>query len=1072
MDIWKVLCIKETKDKDAIRDAYRKKLVSVNPEEDQQGFMELRRAYEQAMAAADRPEEENEADSTQAKEEQNTPIGVWLKKADALYGDIELRGDEEKWRELLNEDVCFSLETKTEVRDGLLRYFMTHNYLPREIWKLLDDKFLLREYKDELYEKFPADYINQGVIGSIEHKEFIDIKYTEPRGGTDFDRFFSQCYELYHLLADRKLEEAEQKFKELEELKIYHPYVDVFRIWYLLAKDKIDEAEELSVILKEKLPEDEQVLRALADVYSAKEEYDKAKAVYEDILKLFPNHYHAKVALGNTCFQLKEYSEAKKCYEDAYDIHKNDYLSQAILDCVKEIEGIYYQKWKENPRDIESAIELARTYYQQSKFELSIKLLLELHPDEDNRLEHIHLLGCNYMYLQEFEKALPYLKQWVEETKQLKEDGTEKRKKAIHRLSAACHCTAQALAGLKRYEEADEYLEQALATGVQVIDVYEEKARIYFARRKYDDVIKICDKIFEQDISSPIGHAFRAEIFYELGYYQDSKEEWDYCIEISPNNLSYYIRKADCFYLMEKYAEASQVLDYVKEHGAESDSIVMWEAMIESEKGNQEEALHTLLDLSIKAESKKDFEQVIVHRLYFEIARIYAYKNQNEDAEFYLDKALEADPHFVRGMIYKGHVCWREKRYEAAITCFLQALEEDPKHEKANGWIGEVYEEQEEYEKAIAYYTRQLDIAPHAFIYLSRGWCFERLHKYEEAKKDYKKDIQLDPGNGNTYCLLADIYMWEGQNEKAAEFFREGFERNNEEIRPWKYRNYAQVCRRLKQWDKAIELLSRCIEQAREPVDRKRLGRLYMVMGRYGEALNQYTQYAGNGENYRIDVIRKIIECLLLMKRTEDAERMIQKEKGEIFLTPDKAEREHDAGVMNIYLNLMKNKMFGAKMEYRSLLQKSQKSKAGRSVDFIYLRCQFILRKKRNPGMYHKGLEIHIRNLEEQAKSCDLDVHGKDAKKNSLLAFAQLARGHYEKAMEYAERALADKICQDCSFGKCVDALFVKAIVLEQAGKLKEAMEWMKKALELDAGDLNYIMTYERLREKMGQSSL
>ena len=51
MNIWTILGIGQTDDKGAIKQAYREQLKSVNPEEDADGFMELRNAYEEAIAS-------------------------------------------------------------------------------------------------------------------------------------------------------------------------------------------------------------------------------------------------------------------------------------------------------------------------------------------------------------------------------------------------------------------------------------------------------------------------------------------------------------------------------------------------------------------------------------------------------------------------------------------------------------------------------------------------------------------------------------------------------------------------------------------------------------------------------------------------------------------------------------------------------------------------------------------------------------------------------------------------------------------------------------------------------------
>ena len=47
-EVWSILGIEETKDQDSIIAAYRAKVVSVNPEDDPEGFKRLREAFEEA----------------------------------------------------------------------------------------------------------------------------------------------------------------------------------------------------------------------------------------------------------------------------------------------------------------------------------------------------------------------------------------------------------------------------------------------------------------------------------------------------------------------------------------------------------------------------------------------------------------------------------------------------------------------------------------------------------------------------------------------------------------------------------------------------------------------------------------------------------------------------------------------------------------------------------------------------------------------------------------------------------------------------------------------------------------
>ena len=66
MNYWRVLGIRPTKDKMAIKEAYMEKLSQINPEDDEEGFKELRQAYEMLLKECDKEVEED-----------NSPIAIW-----------------------------------------------------------------------------------------------------------------------------------------------------------------------------------------------------------------------------------------------------------------------------------------------------------------------------------------------------------------------------------------------------------------------------------------------------------------------------------------------------------------------------------------------------------------------------------------------------------------------------------------------------------------------------------------------------------------------------------------------------------------------------------------------------------------------------------------------------------------------------------------------------------------------------------------------------------------------------------------------------------------------------------
>jgi len=72
--IFHILEIEKTKDETLIKNAYRMKLASTNPEEKPEEFKRLRTAYEEALAYARKTGEEDEEDSMITAEELDSPV--------------------------------------------------------------------------------------------------------------------------------------------------------------------------------------------------------------------------------------------------------------------------------------------------------------------------------------------------------------------------------------------------------------------------------------------------------------------------------------------------------------------------------------------------------------------------------------------------------------------------------------------------------------------------------------------------------------------------------------------------------------------------------------------------------------------------------------------------------------------------------------------------------------------------------------------------------------------------------------------------------------------------------------
>ena len=114
MDKWTILGIEKTKDKTAIKNAYREQLVSVNPEDNPEGFKALRQAYEDAMYEADK--EDVKEDSFEE--------GSLQYELNSLYDDFFRRIKIDEWQKLFDRDEFIAIDKVSDTRDEVLAFFM------------------------------------------------------------------------------------------------------------------------------------------------------------------------------------------------------------------------------------------------------------------------------------------------------------------------------------------------------------------------------------------------------------------------------------------------------------------------------------------------------------------------------------------------------------------------------------------------------------------------------------------------------------------------------------------------------------------------------------------------------------------------------------------------------------------------------------------------------------------------------------------------------------------------------------------------------------------------------------
>ena len=182
------------------------------------------------------------------------------------------------------------------------------------------------------------------------------------------------------------------------------------------------------------------------------------------------------------------------------------------------------------------------------------------------------------------------------------------------------------------------------------------------------------------------------------------------------------------------------------------------------------------------------------------------------DADHWLTRSLQWDPHDAQAWYYLGRTKYSEGQFPQAIEASAQCLRLEPRNVQAENNVGLSYEALgqrdqaiQAFENAIAWEVQSPAKDPEPFIELARlylnqnqpakavpylsksiaifpnvskaheelGKAYSLLHRLPEAQAELEKAVALDPTTASLRCMLGQIYRQEGMVSKAkAEFDR------------------------------------------------------------------------------------------------------------------------------------------------------------------------------------------------------------------------------------------------------------------------------------------------------------
>lgn len=897
MNIWEILGIKSTSEENEIKKAYLAKLPQHHPEEDPDGFRQLRHAMEEALKEARSMSGESGANghsvSSAGPMMGNEQTRELLKKAEDLYLDCDHRFSPDAWKTLSDLPVCQDLESQKEAGWALLGFLMDHTHIPHSCYQVLNQFFGWTDEEDDLYRHFPEGFVDY-LFDRIKSEDSFRYDRFELREGFDYDKFCNIYFALRRALGERDQDAADAALQDLESMGMDHPDLTLQKIRHKSMQDGCQkEAWELAKELYDKdgehIPTRFWYIQTALKYEDSNVDPDELGEMISSLLDHDPESPGFWQLLGNHLHRQGDISRALLAYRRARSFSDGEWelLDRQIMETAGELS----HEMEEDP-EFHDPWQFANVCWLAHRYDQVRQTLKPYAPDEDQKMSWLFLMAGSCHELGDFHTAAKYRQEiW---------DATPPQERAYSLYLDL----AEDYEKIGNIQKAEAIYSQAEEAFSDAPEIFYRHANLLFNNRKGEDAVFLCDKALSSGFHRD-AFLLRLEILLGLERFQEVREDAEAIMKKGFHSAQLLFYYAKALKELEAYQEAEQVLKTLYERTGGAGVVCQEYASLCYLTDRSEEALEWV--------DKALAQNNTVTLRYRKAQYLHDLKRYEEELEQYrMLASAGADDYYIDYRI--GRVLYSMKQYEEAVRYLRSSVEKEARFESAWDMLGDAFQCQGKWDDAAWAYeegwklghlqsirdlcrlmkrTHQHDCAA---AYLEQGlkrfpddgsllWIYaailKRQHKYEEAARCLGRYMEVKPKQTcSAYRKIALLWLDAKDYEKAEMYYQKAIDHEPETSRNWRAlgKYYANT-------RKMPETALSCLEKAVQLDPNSTYG--WMLLGEVYETLGQREKsvhcYETSLKNYMKELendpddcctIEGIADVLVHLGRLDEAEEM------------------------------------------------------------------------------------------------------------------------------------------------------------------------------------------------------